>query len=87
MEQLRQRLAGERRDTERTRAQMSGLQALLEQKGVERARVLGLYRKGRIERRDAGGADQEIAAYGSMLSDRVTLVVFWLESVTVNCGL
>ena len=48
LEQLRQRLAAERRDTERTRTDMSGLQALLEQKEVERGRVLGLYRKGRI---------------------------------------
>jgi len=49
LERLRQRLAAERRDTERTRAEMAGVRASLDEHDRERDRVIGLYRKGRIE--------------------------------------
>jgi len=75
---LRLRLAAERRDTERTRAQMTGLQALLEQKGVERDRVLGLYRKGRIaeemlerQMQEIEGEEAELRAEMDVLAARL----------------
>jgi site-specific DNA recombinase len=52
IEQLQQRLAAERSDSKRSRERLARLENALAAKGIERDRVLGLFRRGRIGETD-----------------------------------
>jgi len=81
LERLRQRLAAERRDTERTRAEMAGLQASLDERERERDRVIALYRKGRIEEDVLERQMQEIEAEVAELRREIETLAGRLEAV------
>jgi len=81
LEQLRQRLAVERKKTAGCRAQLAGVQRELEGKGAERDRVLGLYRKGRIGEEAVERQMQEIEEEEGALRAQMAELAQRLEGV------
>jgi chromosome segregation ATPase len=71
LERLRQRLSKERKQLAGRRAQLAGLQESLQEKGQERDRVLGLYRRGRISEAAVDRQMQEIAEEEGALQAQV----------------
>jgi site-specific DNA recombinase len=60
IEQLQQRMAAERSDSKRTRERLARLEDALAGKGIERDRILGLFRRGRISEPDLDGQMDQI---------------------------
>jgi len=60
LEQLQARLESDAKDSEQIRRQVSRLDGLLAQKAAERSRVVGLYRRGRLDEADLDAQMEEI---------------------------
>ncbi len=62
LQQLKSRLESDNTGTDQARKQIARLEALVEQKAAERARVVGLYRRGRLSDADVDTQMEEIGA-------------------------